>query len=332
VFLIRRLILALVVLFVFASATFFFLAAKTNPLAGHPLLPAYGRWLRGLVTGSSYHSLGYVAPTGLHFTPPSLWPQLLPALGHTAVLLAIALLVVVCISLAVGCLAAARRGSALDAGLRIASYWAWAVPAFLVALVVQQLVTSVGGSKGIGPFPVAGWPGHCPAGVGINAGTISPCPAAGSGATYVANVFRYVTLPALALAVGFIGLHSRYLRAQLVATLRDTYITTARSKGLSERAVVVRHALRASLATFVSVLLADFGAVFGAALAVDWVFKLNGIGTLLILQFPSADHPAPIDTYLLEILLIITAGFLLCSTLVSELAARWLDPRMRERG
>jgi peptide/nickel transport system permease protein len=143
------------------------------------------------------------------------------------------------------------------------------------------------------------------------------------------NVLRYVALPAATLAVGFVGLHGRYLRSTLVETLSEPFITTARAKGLAERHVLVRHALRASLATFVSVMLADFGSVFGAALAVDWIFKLNGLGSLLLHQFPNVDQQVPVDTYLLEVLLIITAAFVLVFSMLSELATRWFDPRAR---
>jgi len=326
-------VLALGVLVVFASAMFFFLASKTQPLAGHPLLPAYWRWVTGLVSGRSFHSLVSTEQTGLGRvnTPESLWPQLVPAIGRTAALLGLALLLVIVFGIAVGVAGALWRGSAADALLRVTTYLAWATPAFLLGLIVQELVNSVGSGHGLGPFPIAGWPGSCPAGIGVSHGTISPCAAAGSGLTYVVNVLLYLTLPAVTLALGFIGLHGRYLRSQLVETLGEPFITTARAKGLAERQVVLRHALRASLATFTGVLLTDFGMVFGAALAVDWIFKLNGLGTLLLLQFPSVDHPAPIDTYLLEVLLIITAALVLCASILSEIAVRWLDPRLRQQ-
>jgi peptide/nickel transport system permease protein len=328
-FVLRRLVVAVGVLPVFASITFFFLAAKTTPLAGHPLLPAYWAWLKGFGTGRSFHSLVNVQPSALRFTPAPLWPQLLPALGRTAVLLAVAFVFVAVFGLAVGLAGAHWRRSAPALLLRAATYLAWATPAFLLALLIQQVAASVGSSRGLGPFPIAGWPGSCPTGIGINSGRISPCAPAGTGAVYVLNVLRYVTLPAATLAMGFVGLHGRYLRSTLVETLGEPFITTARAKGLAERHVLVRHALRASLATFVSVMLSDFGSVFGAALAVDWIFKLNGLGSLLLHQFPNVDNPVPVDTYLLEVLLIITGAFVLAFSMLSELATRWFDPRTR---
>ncbi len=322
VFVVRRILLAAGVLIVFGSVVFVFFALKTAPLAGHPLLPAYWRWLEGLFTGTSYNSL----LTGL-----SVWSEVFPALGRTAALLGLTLAIVLVFGVFLGVASAQLRGTAVDLALRVLMYLAWGIPAFLLALLVQDAASGIGGGNGIGPFPIAGWPGACPAGIGINAGQISPCPAAGHGFTYALNVLRYVTLPAATLALGFIGLHARFLRSRLLETLAQPFIVTARAKGLSERKVIYRHALRASAATFASVLLADFGAIFGAAMAVDWIFQLHGIGTLLLQQFPQSDAAVPVDTYLLEGLLMTTAALLLLSSVLGEVASRWFDPRTRER-
>lgn len=312
----KRLVLLVAILAILSFVSFYFFAIESPPLRGHPPLHEYWKWLRGFGTGDSFRSL---------LTHESLWSTVLPALGHTSVLLATALLLVVALSLVISVAAALRRGSPLDLLLRGLSYLGWAVPAFLLALLVQLAVVVVGGHRGLGPFPIAGWPGWCPASIGLNAGQVTPCPPAGSGLGYALNVLKHVTLPGLTLAAGFVGLHGRYLRSSLLEALDAPYITTARMKGLSEWRVIVRHALPNSLVTFVSALLSDFGVVFGAALAVDWVFQMNGLGTLFLHQFPNG--PAPIDTYLIELLLLLTGAFVLVSSLVGELAVARLDPR-----
>src|SRR6185437_6737004 len=152
--------------------------------------------------------------------------------------------------------------------------------------------------------------------------------AAGTGVRYVLNLLRYLTLPTLTLAIGFVGFHARFLRAALLETLSAQYITTARAKGLSERAVVQRHALRASMGAFVGALLSDFGLIFGAALAVDWVFHLNGIGTVFIREFPTQSF-SPIDTYSVQLVLLLSGALVLVSSLASEIAVVLLDPRVR---
>ncbi len=88
------------------------------------------------------------------------------AVGRTMLLLALTLVIVIAISIPVGCIAAANRGSAIDFGLRIGTYVAWAVPGFVVAIVLQDGFGRVPGGWGLGWFPPAGWAGNCPNGQG----------------------------------------------------------------------------------------------------------------------------------------------------------------------
>lgn len=318
-FLARRLALAFLVLLAFSFLSFIF-ASRFQPLRGLPLLPQYWTWLRGVPSGRSL-----TRGDNLGFQHERLWTALLPSLAHTLVLLALALLLVLVFAVAFATASAVTRGSAADVALRGGMYVAWAVPAFLLALIVQQVMNAIGGARGVGPFPIAGWPGYCPTGIGINAGTLTPCPAAGSGVHLVGNVLRYVTLPALVLSVAFVGLHGRHLRSSLVVALGAPFTTTARAKGLPERAVVIRHALRASLATFLAALLADFGAIFSAALAIDWIFQLNGLGSLFVKEV-NPNIPT-LDAYALELLLLVTGALLLAFSLLSDLVVPLLDPR-----
>jgi len=316
-FLVRRVVLAIGVLLMVSFVSFCFFASTYLPLKGTPLLPAYWRWLRGVPTG---HNLG-------HGLLGPLWPVVVPAMAHTLVLLALTLVVVVVVAVALGCLAAASRSSALDVVLRAGSYLGWAVPPFILGLVLQQTVGKAAGGSGLGWFPPGGWAGQCPGGLGIDLHTFR-CPSAGNGLTYVGNIIWHLMLPAIALAVGFIGLHSRYLRSSLIAVLDAPYITTARAKGVSERQVILRHALRNSLITFVPALLNDFGAIFGASLAVDLIFSLNGLGTLFV-RVLNVNGGAPIlDTYAMQLLLLIGGLLVLTASLLGELAVGLLDPRV----
>lgn len=315
-FFVRRVFISAALLLTFSFISFCLFAAKFDPLRGHPILPAYWKWLRGVPSGRTL-SHGLFGP---------IWPKLLPSLGHTLILLALTFLVVLLLATGIGVASAVARGSLVDVALRACTYLAWGTPAFLLAFLVQQSINGLGGSHGLGPFPLAGWPGSCPTGFGLNAGVVTPCPAAGTGLDYLVNVLRYVTLPALTLASAFVGLHARYLRSSLAAALTAPHVVTARSKGLPERRVLRRHALRNVLGPFLSALLSDFGVVFGAAMVVDWVFQLRGIGSLFIVETnPSA--PA-IDAYAVETLLLVTALMLLVSSLLAEVAIVALDPRV----
>ncbi|HET7572708.1 MAG TPA: ABC transporter permease subunit [Gaiellaceae bacterium] len=333
-FLLRRLVLAALVLLAVSFPTFVFFAGNFNAICGpkeHTLsatLPYYWRWLQGIPSGRSLK-------TSICGWPP-LWQNLEPSLGRTAALLGLTLVLVLVLALVVAAVSAAAPGSWLDLGLRGFSYLAWATPAFFVAGALQWLATWAGEAHGIHWLPLRGWPGFCPDPRALNpfANDVSgqplptldsTCPAAPGGLHYYLACLRYLVLPSLALALSFVGLHSRHLRSALLLALRAPFATTARAKGLTERRILLRHALRASLATFTSAVLLDFGSLFGAALAVDWIFKLNGVGMLF-----ANEISAPfVDAYAIQLLLLVTAAIVVGTSLLAELALLWLDPRAR---
>lgn len=168
-FLLRRLVFGLVAMFVALSLSFYYFASKFFPLRGTSTAHAYWVWLRGIPTGRSFsHGLLY----------PHLPSLVGSAVGRTMLLLALTLVIVVVVAVPVGCISAARRGSAVDVGLRIATYVAWAVPGFVVAIVLQDGFGRIPGGWGLGWFPAVGWAGECPGGEGIDLHT-ARCPAAG---------------------------------------------------------------------------------------------------------------------------------------------------------
>lgn len=332
-FLARRVVLAALVLLAVSFGTFVFFAGNFRSLCGpekhgiRATLPLYWRWLQGVPSGRSFR----VSICGW----PPLWANLLPSLERTLALLGVTFVVVLVVSLVVGSVAAYASGTWLDLGLRAFSYVAWATPAFLVALALQWLFTWLARSHGIHWLPLRGWPGWCPdprnenpfdndaAGQWWSLDTV--CPPAPGGVRYYLDCLRYLALPATALALSFVGMHSRHLRSSLLVTLQAPFATTARAKGLTERRVLLRHALRASLATFTSAILLDFGAIFGAALAVDWVFGLNGMGLLF-----AHEISAPVvDAFGVQLLLLVSAAMVIVSSLLAEVALLWLDPRAR---
>ena len=103
--------------------------------------------------------------------------------------------------------------------------------------------------------------------------------------------FKHLVIPWLVLSVLYIGLYARVLRADLIETENEDYVRTARAKGLSERRVLLRHTLRTSMISFVSLFGLDFGVlVGGGALLVEVVFGLPGVGPA---HLPVADQPRP---------------------------------------
>jgi peptide/nickel transport system permease protein len=319
---VRRIAAMVLVLAAASLASFVFFWKTDKELKTRSALHGYHQWLQGLDSGRSFRGL---------WTQARLWPTFQTALEHTGVLIGLALLVVVPVCVGIAALAAWRRDGVVDTALRTFAYAAWAVPPFLLALLITLAATSWGNHGRIGPLGAGGWPDSCRPGFDYGTGQDVVCPPPPAAWTHLVHVLQAVALPALVLAAGFVGVHSRNLRGALLQTLDAPFIVTARGKGLTERRIVFRHALKLSLATFVSGLLADVGAIFGAALAVDAVFQLGGLGTLLLALFPRTDGYVPIDVYAVQLMLLITGISILASSLLADGALALLDPRLRRR-
>jgi peptide/nickel transport system permease protein len=137
--------------------------------------------------------------------------------------------------------------------------------------------------------------------------------------------FKTMLIPWISLAVLYIGLYGRVLRASLIEAGEEDYIRTARSKGLTEMRVMLRHALRTSLITFVTLFGLDFGAlVGGSALLTEVVFGLQGIGKLTYDSLKSLDLPVILATVVYASFFVVAANF------VVDMAYAVLDPRVRK--
>ena len=90
---------------------------------------------------------------------------------------------------------------------------------------------------------------------------------------------------------------------------------------------MLRHALRNSLVTFAGALLADIGAIFGAAMAVDYIFELNGLGTVFVSAFPV--DMGSVNPIVVTPLILLTAILMIASSLLADVVVLWLDPRVR---
>jgi peptide/nickel transport system permease protein len=136
--------------------------------------------------------------------------------------------------------------------------------------------------------------------------------------------FKHLVIPWLVLSVLYIGLYARVLRADLIETESEDYVRTARAKGLSGRRVLLRHMLRTSMISFVSLFGLDFGVlVGGGALLVEVVFGLPGVGLLTYQSLISLDLPVIMATVIYGAIFIVFANALV------DVAYAWLDPRVR---
>lgn len=328
VYVLRRLLLAALVFVVVSFVAFVFLAAPLDPTwkmgqAGYtteraqlkdeyhlddPAVEQYWLWAKGTISGSPDVTRtvcgGRVRPCR-HY---EVWPRVWPALGRTALLAGLSVVVVTIFSLLIGTIAATRPGSLLDVMLRTGSYLAWAIPAFVLAVLLQLLLTHLALEYDFEPFPVSGL----------------PLPGeAGSGLHFIGVWAQHLALPVLTISVGFIGAYSRYVRSAMLVSLNEPYAITARAKGLAERRVIIRHALRNSLIPFVSLLTLDFSAIFGATLVADLIFRQEGLASYL----REAVYDA--DPFEVQPLVLVGAASVLVFSLLGDLFTARLDPRVR---
>jgi peptide/nickel transport system permease protein len=127
----------------------------------------------------------------------------------------------------------------------------------------------------------------------------------------------------MVLAAAFAAFYARLLRANLIDVMGEDYIRTARAKGLPERRVIGRHAMRSAMTPIVTVLGLDIGILLGGAILIETVFNIPGIGRLAYEGIQNADLPVIQGTVLFGALFIVVAN------LIVDIAYAFLDPRVR---
>src|SRR3954467_3727129 len=136
--------------------------------------------------------------------------------------------------------------------------------------------------------------------------------------------FLHLVIPWITLSVLYIGFYARVLRADLLEVQSEDFVRTARAKGLSPERVLLRHNLRNSMITFVSLFGLDFGVlVAGGALLTEVVFGLPGVGLLTFNSLRALDLPVIMTT------VIYSAFFITAASALVDLLYAWLDPRVR---
>lgn len=145
------------------------------------------------------------------------------------------------------------------------------------------------------------------------------------GGTWVkmVDVAHHLVLPTITLASIFLALYSRLCRASMLEVLGSDYIRTARAKGLSDRQVVVKHALKNALNPVVTLAGLQFSAVVSGAVLVETVFSWPGLGTLALQSIIARDTPTILGILFFSSLVVVVAN------LLTDLALRLIDPRIR---
>jgi peptide/nickel transport system permease protein len=144
------------------------------------------------------------------------------------------------------------------------------------------------------------------------------------GETLAESVLRgRFILPWVAISLTFAAFYARMVRGNLIETMSEDYIRTARAKGLSERRVVLRHGLRSALTPVVTMFGLDLGILLGGAVLTETVFNLPGIGQYVVNAVQNVDFPAVMGVT------VFAAFFIIVGNLVVDVGYAFLDPRVR---
>lgn len=252
-----------------------------------PLTTRYFNWSMAALQGDFGFSRLYAKPV---------FVILIPALKNTLILMGIAFFVSVCIAIPAGIYAARKIHSPLDYSINLLCFAGISVPPFWLALMLILL------------FSVTlGW---------------LPANAVPVGSTGFWDNAKALILPVITLSMVSIGGVTRYVRSSLNESLRQDYVRTALSKGLSDHQVIHRHALRNSMIPVVTILSLDAGAFFSGALIIEIMFGYPGVGKLIFDAIQSNDYNLALVGLLLSTAVTLAANFL------ADISYVALDPRV----
>ncbi|MGH3916174.1 MAG: ABC transporter permease [Pseudonocardiaceae bacterium] len=258
-----------------------------------PVLVQFGQWLGGLVTGDLGTSRSLRQPVVEVLAERVPWSLLLAGTG---------LVLAVVLALILGVLTAWRQGGWLDRLVTAGAHALEGLPSFVLALVAIAAL-----ALGLGWLPAGGLTDS------------------GADATF-GQVIRHLVLPAAVLGVSQAPWLVLHLRASLLTALAEDHVTGARSRGLAEHVVVLRHALPTALLPMVTLLGARLPELVTGAVLVEAVFSWPGIASAVVSAALDVDFP------LLAAITLLTTAAVLVGALLADVAVVLFDPRVRADG
>jgi len=218
----------------------------------------------------------------------------------------LALIIAILIGMPLGVLAALKQNTIWDyLGMGV-SIFGVSVPVIVLGPILVWLFGVT-----LKWLPVTGWGAKPPYLLGFLPTTLSW------------DYFKFAIMPSVALGLGASAVIARLTRASLLQTIREDYIRTARAKGLPERTVIIRHALKNSLIPVVTILGPLFAALVTGTFVTESIFGIPGMGKYFVTSITNRDYPVIMGTILLYAL------FLVIANLVVDLAYAYIDPRIR---
>jgi peptide/nickel transport system permease protein len=249
--------------------------------------------------------LPFVGGDGVNFgysyqSNQAVLPQILNRMPATIFLTGGAVVIWLSIGIPIGMISAVKTGSWLDRlSMGIALIFISA-PVYFFGLVALFLF-----DDSIGRFPLL------------------PGSGAYQDATTIWGKAEALIMPWFVLAASFAAIYARFLRGNLIDTLQEDYIRTARAKGLSERRVIFRHGVRSAITPIVTLLGLDIGILLGGAILTETVFNIQGIGRFAFDSIQHSDLPVIQGTVLFG------AFFIVTMSLIVDILYAFIDPRVR---
>ena len=255
-----------------------------------PVLEQFGTWLWGAVRLDFGTSM---------WTGQPIYEEVRLRFALSMQVAIMATLVAVLLAIPLGILSAIKQDTWVDYAVRIFSIAGLAVPSFWLGIVLILLLLSV--FKWLPPmvytpFWVDPWQ----------------------------NMAQLIW-PALAVGYRYSAVATRMTRSAMLEVLREDYIRTARAKGMIEKIVLTRHALKNAMLPVMTVVALEFAFLLGGLVVTEQVFNLNGLGLLFVQAIAHRDYT------LIQALVLIVAGFFIVVNFAVDILLAWLDPRLRFR-
>jgi peptide/nickel transport system permease protein len=253
-----------------------------------PIYIQYFKWISTALSGDlgiSYTSTRPVAD------------MIVERLPATLELMAISFLLAACVAIPMGIYSALHQYSPFDMIATTASFLGIAMPVFWFGLILQLLF-----SVKLGWLPVSG--------------TITV------GATSLLDHIKHLILPSVVLSLHYIAGWSRYMRSSMLGVIHSDYIRTAHSKGLKERIVIVRHAVKNALIPVITIMALNLAGLFSGAVITETIFAWPGIGRLFIQSMYARDYPVLMGILMMGSFMVVFFN------LLADLVYGWLDPRI----
>jgi peptide/nickel transport system permease protein len=261
-----------------------------------PLLTQYWDWLKRLA----------VLDFGLSFSPDRrpVWDKIKERIGVTVGINLLAMLIILSVAIPIGVIAASRPHSWFDRGTTLFVFFGFAMPTFWLALLLMMFFGVY-----LDWLPISGL-------TSLNFRQFSFWQKA-------QDLAAHLTLPVLVSAFGGLAGMSRYMRGNMLEVIRQDFIITARAKGLPERTVIFKHALRNALLPVITILGLSVPGLIGGSVIFESIFAIPGMGQLFYGAVMARDYPLVMGE------LVIGAVLTLMGNLLADVGYALVDPRIR---